>query len=384
MSLFTYRTREPFVGVYHPTPTAERCTVASIRRSCRSTRCGRGATTAKPRRGGRRCRTTTARYVELQAGLFRNQETYAFLEPQETVHFSEYWLPVRDLGGITRANVDAVLHMERPAASRLTLALDVTRDMPDAHLGCARARRGARQTRQPVAARCLARRRSRTSQTRPSRSSCWIATGKTALIHTENTFDRTRASDVRPGPQPNPQTARSVRTSVDDVLEDGLVDELEGRRLAAMSVYRVGLERDPHSLALSKAAGRLAVALTWPDAGTDAATRTLGWLEDAYARNTTDFETRYYLGLALIGAGRSRDARPHFEAAQRFRATRAAATLQLARLFAREGSAGRGAAAGADARQRVSSLCRSRGRSKPHCFAVRAARTRRASAPDIG
>ncbi len=68
-------------------------------------------------------------YVELQSGLFRNQETYAFLEPQETVHFSEYWLPVRDLGGITRANVDAVLFMDRPAASRMTLALDVTRDI---------------------------------------------------------------------------------------------------------------------------------------------------------------------------------------------------------------------------------------------------------------
>ena len=34
-------------------------------------------------------------YVELQAGLFRNQETYALLEPQEPVRFSEYWLPAR-------------------------------------------------------------------------------------------------------------------------------------------------------------------------------------------------------------------------------------------------------------------------------------------------
>ena len=42
-------------------------------------------------------------YVELQAGLFRNQETYGMLEPQEQVRFSEYWLPARDLGGITRA-----------------------------------------------------------------------------------------------------------------------------------------------------------------------------------------------------------------------------------------------------------------------------------------
>ena len=35
-------------------------------------------------------------YVEVQAGFFRNQETYAFLQPQQTIHFSEYWMPVRE------------------------------------------------------------------------------------------------------------------------------------------------------------------------------------------------------------------------------------------------------------------------------------------------
>src|SRR4030095_16302489 len=68
-------------------------------------------------------------YVELQSGLFRNQETYAFLEPQESVHFSEYWLPVRDLGGISRANANAVVYLDRPASGRLRVALDVTRDI---------------------------------------------------------------------------------------------------------------------------------------------------------------------------------------------------------------------------------------------------------------
>ncbi len=38
-------------------------------------------------------------YVEIQAGLFRNQETYAFLPPQTTTRFSEFWMPVRNTGG---------------------------------------------------------------------------------------------------------------------------------------------------------------------------------------------------------------------------------------------------------------------------------------------
>ena len=30
--------------------------------------------------------------------MFRNQETYAFLEPRQTLQFSEYWMPVRKSG----------------------------------------------------------------------------------------------------------------------------------------------------------------------------------------------------------------------------------------------------------------------------------------------
>ena len=192
-------------------------------------------------------------YVELQSGLFRNQETYAILEPQETVHFSEYWLPVRDLGGITRANVDAVLHMDRIAATRVALALDVTRDLPGARL--------------------IVRQQARTLLDRTASLSpreVWRATldegvvtdapvtfelsdghGTPVLTHTENSFDSTPAAQQRLGSTSNARS-RSAPMSADDVVEDGLVDELEGRRLAAMSVYRAGLERYPHSLALLK------------------------------------------------------------------------------------------------------------------------------------
>jgi hypothetical protein len=52
-------------------------------------------------------------YVEVQGGLFRNQETYAFLEPQETIEFREYWLPIREIGGLSRANLHGAVHLTR-------------------------------------------------------------------------------------------------------------------------------------------------------------------------------------------------------------------------------------------------------------------------------
>jgi tetratricopeptide (TPR) repeat protein len=336
VSLFTYKTREPFVGVYHPHTSSGTVTVADPAdlpvHKVWSWGNDREAATWRTALSD-----DNSGYIELQSGLFRNQETYAFLEPEETVHFSESWLPVRDLGGITRANVDAVLFMDRPAPSRVALALDVTRDLPDARVRVRQGSTNLLDRTVNLSPRDVWRATVDTVSDGRVTLQVLDAAGKTVLSHTENTFDRTPASDERLGPRPDPRASRSTDTSADDVVEDGLVDELEGRRLAAMAKYRSGLERYPHSLALLKAAGRLGVALTWPDAATPASSQAIDWLEQAYIRNTTDFETRYYLGLALVGAGRSGEARPHFEAAQRFRATRAAATLQLARLFARDG-----------------------------------------------
>jgi hypothetical protein len=70
-------------------------------------------------------------YVELQAGLFRNQETYAFLEPRQSISFTEYWMPVRDTRGISRANLAGVLHMERKQGV-LRVALNVNHKLTGA------------------------------------------------------------------------------------------------------------------------------------------------------------------------------------------------------------------------------------------------------------
>src|SRR4029450_1812381 len=51
---------------------------------------------------------------------------YAFLGPHERVTFSEYWLPVRQMDGVTRATVDAVFHAIRNG-NVVTFQLNTTR-----------------------------------------------------------------------------------------------------------------------------------------------------------------------------------------------------------------------------------------------------------------
>ena len=70
-------------------------------------------------------------YLEVQAGLFRNQETYAFLEPRQVIHFSEYWMPVREIGGISRANLAGVASLIRRNQG-LTIGFNTNQAIPRA------------------------------------------------------------------------------------------------------------------------------------------------------------------------------------------------------------------------------------------------------------
>src|SRR5438876_714947 len=105
VSLFTYGTREPFVGVYHPQTASGTVHIASPGELPTHKVWSWGAD-ADALEWRRALSDNNSAYVELQAGLFRNQETYAFLEPPETVRFTEYWLPGHDIGGRTRVTTD--------------------------------------------------------------------------------------------------------------------------------------------------------------------------------------------------------------------------------------------------------------------------------------
>jgi len=336
VSLFTYGTREGFVGVYHPHTRSGTVHVAEPAElpTHKVWSWGHDRDAADWRTA---LSDDDSAYVELQAGLFRNQETYAFLEPQETVRFSEHWVPVRDLGGITRANVDAVLRMERATPTHVQIALDVTRDMPDARVKVRFGTTTVIDRQVPVSPREVWR--AEVDEVTPRAAVTFEladAPGHVVLLHTENVFDRTPAAAVRTGPQATPRPSAQALGAA-EIIESGETDELEGRRLAALARYRAGLTQPPQSLPLLKAAGRLGVALGWADADAGGAPQVIDWLMAAHARNTTDFEVQYYLGVALAAAGRPDEARRYLEASQRFRATRTAALLQLARLFAREG-----------------------------------------------
>jgi tetratricopeptide (TPR) repeat protein len=273
-------------------------------------------------------------YVEVQAGLFRNQETYAFLGPQEAVRFTEYWMPVRGTGGITRANPEGVLHVTRAAAgdgaADLSVAVNLNRPLAG---GSVRVREGERVVRTEalsLAPDGVARHVFPGLPAAPRYTVEIADADGPRIAHTEDGYDMIPASDITVGPQPAHPVPPPDERSEGDLLEIGAGQELEGMRLAAWQTYADGLRRFPESLGLLEAAGRLAVVLH-----RHAEARPL--LERALARQTSDAEVQYYLGLAHDALGDARRSRAAWEQAQQFGPYRAAALLKLAQADARGG-----------------------------------------------
>jgi fructose-1-phosphate kinase PfkB-like protein/tetratricopeptide (TPR) repeat protein len=341
VSEFSHGSREPFMAVYHPRTRAGVAHYSSPL-DLPSKKVWSWGDDADGLDWRKALSDNGSAYVEVQAGLFRNQETYAFLQPQESIAFTEYWLPLRDIGGVTRVTPDAVLFVERTARadagsqgdrSTLRVGVNVTRALAGATLTVT-CGDGAAFRASEVVSVSPARPLMKTFARVPVESACRVelidVRRRTLVSHTEGVFDILPKSEITLGRQASYPAPSPERGTEADVLRGATRDELDGRLLGAWSAYETGLTRFPDSADLHKAAGRLAVHLK----RFDAARR---HLEAAAAQVSNDAETHYYLGLALVALDRADLARTHFEYAQQFQAFRAPARLALANLAGQAG-----------------------------------------------
>ena len=333
VSRFIYGSREPFMGIYNPHTDAGVVHYANY-----ADLPGKKIWSWGVDPEGLDWRKTLSdndsAYVEVQAGLFRNQETYSFLEPGQTIHFSEFWMPVRSIGTITYANLHGVLALTRtPQAdgkTTLHLGFNANHEVLNAQIQILDGDESIFSERAS-----LDPAQTYTHQLEnlpPDASYTFVlksATGETLLQHTEGKYDWTPRDQVHAGPQPAVQTPPQENWTDGDFLNQGRDQELNGNPIAAAQTYSAGLAKFPSSSLILKAMGRVEVGLfRYQEAAS-----ILGQVE---SRALADAEIHYYRGIAETALGNTRDARNELEAAHRSPAFRIAAGLLLAELLARD------------------------------------------------
>jgi tetratricopeptide (TPR) repeat protein len=269
-------------------------------------------------------------YVEIQGGLFRDQETYAFLEPRQTINFSEYWMPVRQIGGISRANLAGVLSLRRNS-NHLIVEFNANQPVPLASIAITDGDKRLVEERANLQPETTWSRELHIPD--PQRHFTFElhdAKGALLLRQTEGEYDWTSESEIHVGPQQADVMPTPDERTEDDWLQLGTQQELNGEVLLARETYRQALSRFPRSSVVKKASGRLATSvLSFDEAKI--------LLESVRRRDTTDAEVSYYLGIAYDGLGDEQHARTMYEQAMLLPQMRVAASLRLAELLARKG-----------------------------------------------
>jgi len=282
----------------------------------------------------RRLSDNNSAYVELQSGLFKDQVTYQFLEPRHSIHFTEFWMPVRGIGSITRANLNGVVAMEREIQRdgkiALKLGFNANRAVPGAKIAILDGEKNIFE--ETVSFDPAVTWTHRIPDLEAGKNYTFLASdakGETLLKHTEGVYDMLPRNQVHVGPQPESKPLEEKAWLDKHYVTNGTVSELQGDYLAAWEVYRRGLAKYPSSTGLLKATGRLAVSL-WRF---EEAARLLAKAEDS---DSSDPETHYYRGIAETALGDVSVARAELEAARSSASFGAASGLLLAELRARE------------------------------------------------
>ncbi len=329
VSLFVHGSREPFMGIWNPHTNSGTAHFANYDELPAKKIWSWGVDA-----DGLDWRMTlsdnNSAYAEVQAGLFRNQETYAFLQPRQSIRFTEYWMPVREIGGISRANLNGAVHLSRKD-NALFVGLNVNHAVKHAAL---RVLDGKQQVFQENAdlfpervwshQLLLANPQDKyTFELRDDQ-------GGVLLRQMEGEYDWTPSAEIHVGAQTGYVIPPAEKRSEDDWIQLGNQQELDGELLPALATYQQALAKYPASFAAQKATGRLCAGLL-------RFAEAKKYLEAVHARDTSDAEVSYYLGIAYDALGDTRAARGAFEAAHLMPEFKAAGALRLAELSARAG-----------------------------------------------
>ena len=329
VSYFVHGSREPFMGIWNPHTQSGTVHYADYSDLPAKKIWSWGAD-AEGLGWRKALSDNDSAYVEVQAGLFRNQETYAFLDPGQTIQFSEYWMPVRDTGGISRANKIGVISLRHQGPEESAI-LNVNERLPGARIQLLENNNILwSETTDLIPEETWRHNLAITNADAKVTFELRGRDGTLLLRHTDGNYDWDQESAIVVGPQQIDHLPAAENRTEDDWVKLGTDQELNGKVVLALETYRTAIAKYPRSFALQVSAGRLAASL-------QRFAEAAELLRAAHMGDTANAEIAYYLGIAEDGLGRTREARAAYEVAYRQPAFRARAAARIAELEAQRG-----------------------------------------------
>jgi Flp pilus assembly protein TadD/histidinol phosphatase-like PHP family hydrolase len=320
IGLFAHESKEPFLAVYEPSTHSGTLHWADPMEMPGKKIWTWGHDSAAEMRSS--LSDDNSLYVEIQAGVFANQETYGMLEPGAQRTFTEYWIPVRAMDGISQASPNAVLNLGR-SGGVLTAQFQANRALNNARLQVMKGTAVLLDQKVSLKPDSPLVRSIPDAGVEKITVRLSDSTGKELLAYTEGEIRAAGAESVRLGPQP--QVDWSALT-----FDRATYNDLQGNLFFSANDYHKLLDRAPNDLRALKGAGRMDVTLNrFEEAQTH--------LADAVKLAPQDGEAHYYLGLALAGRGSDADARREWAQARGDATFGQMAALEDAAAIARSG-----------------------------------------------
>ncbi|MBI3208641.1 MAG: DUF5107 domain-containing protein [Candidatus Solibacter usitatus] len=224
-------------------------------------------------------------YTEIQAGTTPSQEVYEFLEPQQIKSFTEYWLPLRNMGGVTKVSRNGALYLTRTgenvAAEFMAAGVwsGALMQLTDGSSSLAEKRMDIAPDTTPQIA-------STSPASKPVTFRVLDNAGAILFEHTEGAMDARGTKEVTLGKQPSPPWM-TKQSSEPDFLAMADYNERNANYDAALLNYEKGRVAFAASQALAAAQARLLAGLENP-----AAVKGVG----------DDVESGYYRAIAASDA----------------------------------------------------------------------------------
>ena len=270
-------------------------------------------------------------YVEIMAGAYSdNQPDYSWIQPSEVKIFKQYWYPIRKIGGLKNANIDAAVNLDVTADNTALLGFNTTSLHDKA------------QVRLTAGEKEIHKQRIVIAPDKPFTQEVPLPAGTAKEAIRVSLLSRAdeeliayqpvkKAGEPMPQPVKPPLPPEDIKT-VEELYLTGLrLDQFHHAALKPYPYYEEALKRDPNNAQVNTELGILYCKRGMFKEAREALERAINRLTKNYT-SPEDGRPFYYLGLALQFQGRYDAAYDAFYKATWSYSVHSAAYYQLAEI----------------------------------------------------